>query len=72
VLPGDAWILDVRLMQWSQLPDGPKNIPRLWHTGTQSGDGAVTIFGGCIDDILHTELPVGIAVVAAVILGSER
>ena len=51
------WLFDVSCVQWRELGSYANQLPRLWHTGTQSTEGEVIVFGGCHGDILSHEEP---------------
>lgn len=52
---GDAWILDVASLNWTQLTHFPTNKPRLWHTACVTHNQEVLVFGGCGNNILANE-----------------
>lgn len=52
----DAWLLNVRERQWSQLTL-PNCGPRLWHTCCYTANGDLLVFGGCENDILKWDEP---------------
>ena len=51
---GDAWLLDLENRHWAQL-HMPSTSKRLWHTGCQSVDGDILVFGGCRNNILNIQ-----------------
>ncbi|XP_053402177.1 kelch domain-containing protein 2-like isoform X3 [Mercenaria mercenaria] len=52
----DAWQLNVRHRQWSQITV-PPNRPRLWHTSCCTSEGEILVFGGCENDIFQFDEP---------------
>ena len=53
---GDAWILDLGCLQWTQLKHFPEDKPRLWHTASVVSSGEVIIHGGCSNNILDYQI----------------